>query len=109
VAAPERIRSIPLAHAVLPDAPRPIVPASAPAQPPHVTLVVSRFDITTVEHGTCALCWSGPGQLAGSVHRRGSAATDDDARGICSRCLVTLEMLAVQFEPQLRLQIETPA
>jgi hypothetical protein len=108
-AAPERIRSLPLPPAVLPDAPRPIVPASVPAQPPHITLVVSRFDVATAARGTCALCWSGPEQLAGAVHRRGSTATDDAAKGICSRCLVTLEMLAVQFEPHLRLQIETPA
>jgi hypothetical protein len=108
-AVPERIRSIPLAPAVLPEAPRPILPASAAAQPPHVTLVVSRFDVTAAARGTCALCWSGPEQLAGSVHRRGSVFTEDDAKGICNRCLVTLEMLAVQFEPELRLQIETPA
>jgi hypothetical protein len=109
-AALEPIRSIPLSPpVVVPDAPRPIVPASAPAQPPHVTLVVSRFDGATAPRGTCALCWSGPEQLAGSVHRRGSAATNDDSKGICNRCLVTLEMLAVQFVPQLRLQIETPA
>ena len=108
-AAPERIRPIPLPPAVLRDAPKPIVPASAPAQPPHVTLVVLRFDVTTAPRGTCALCWSGPEQLAGSVHRRGKTATDDDAKGICNRCLVALEMLAVQFEPHVRLQIETPA
>jgi hypothetical protein len=99
-AAPEHIRSIPLAS----DAPRSILPASAPAQPPHVTLIVSRLD-GAPQHGTCALCWSGPGELVGSVHRRG---THDLNKGVCSRCLVTLEMLAVQFEPELRLQIETP-
>jgi len=32
-----------------------------------------------------------------------------DGRAICSRCLVTLEMLAAQFDSQLRLLIETPA
>jgi hypothetical protein len=83
------------------------VPASAPAQPLDVTLVVSRF-ASAPEHGTCALCWSGPGPLVGSIRRRG-AVNDDDLKDVCSRCLVTLEMLAVQFEPDLRLQIETPA
>lgn len=61
------------------------------------------------EYGTCTLCWHGPTFLAGSIHLHGTSACDAAARGICSRCLVTLEMLAVQFDHHLRLQIETSA
>jgi hypothetical protein len=73
-----------------------------------VTLVVSRFAMGA-ERGTCALCWTGPGPLAGSVRRQAATDAEAEPKGICGRCLVTLEMLAVQFEPQLRLCVETPA
>lgn len=79
--------------------------ATAPDQPDDSTVVVERF-ATPAEHGTCALCWSGPLQMAGTVHRLGAAA---EHRPICSRCMVTLEMLAVQFDSTLRLHIETSA
>jgi hypothetical protein len=80
-------------------------PVPAPAEPLEPMLIVSR-DESTTRHGVCALCWSGPGPLAGSVCPRHAP---DQSKAICSRCLVTLEMLAVQFDPQLRLHIETPA
>ena len=80
----------------------------APAFPFGVTIIVERIGPDSAEHGTCALCWIGPEPLAGSV-RRDTAATTAEARAICSRCLVTLEMLAVQFDSQLRLHIEIPA
>jgi hypothetical protein len=79
-----------------------------PARPYVSTIIVERTTSAAAELGTCALCWSGPGPLAGTV-RRDTAATTADARAICSRCLVTLEMLAVQFDSQLRLHIEIPA
>jgi hypothetical protein len=71
------------------------------------TIVVERTGPDSADHGTCALCWTGPGPLAGSVRR--DTANPVEFRAICSRCLVTLEMLAVQFGFQLRLQVETPA
>jgi len=82
----------------------------AAARPIGAAVVVTRFADRT-EHGTCALCWTGPAPLAGSVRRRDIAfpTSDVDARNICSRCLVTLEMLAVQFDTELQLHIETPA
>jgi hypothetical protein len=92
-------------HAVLPLRQR-----LAAAPPDTTCLVVSRNPSGSEDYGTCALCWSGPGALAGSV-RRGSAGQpyDNTTTGICSRCLVTLEMLAVQFDAELQLHIETPA
>jgi hypothetical protein len=87
-----------------------VAPAATPARPQEASLLVSRFSSDSELHGTCALCWAGPCQLAGSVRRHPVNSLDDAAeRGICSRCLVTLEMLAVQFEPQLRLRVDTPA
>jgi hypothetical protein len=71
-----------------------------------VGLVVSRIESNTV-HAVCALCWVGPCQLLGEVRERSEPAAA--ARPICSRCLVTLEMLAVQFGHGLRLQVDTPA
>jgi len=79
--------------------------AAAPAQPEDSTIVVERF-LTGAEHGTCALCWSGPESMAGSVHRLSDVA---EHRLICGRCLVTLEMLAAQFDSELQLHIETSA
>jgi hypothetical protein len=84
-----------------------VPPAAAPTPPLQASLVVSRLDRAHVTYGTCSLCWAGPGELAGSVQRH--APTDGTEQAICSRCLVTLEMLAVQFEPNLRLRIDTPA
>jgi hypothetical protein len=46
--------------------------------------------------------------MAGSVRQRG-AVGPGALKLICSRCLVTLEMLAVQFMPQLRLTVVTAA
>jgi hypothetical protein len=75
-----------------------LVPAAAaPTRTEDLTLVVTRTEIGAVS-GTCALCWSGPGPLAGSVRQRG--VVTDSTRRICSRCLVTLEMLALQFAPR---------
>src|SRR6266496_1799084 len=71
------------------------------------TIIVERARRNSAGHGTCALCWTGPGLLAGIVRRDTASAAE--ARAICSRCLVTLEMGAAQFDSQLRLQIETPA
>ena len=71
------------------------------------TVIVERTSRNSAEHGTCALCWTGPGPLAGIVRR--DTANAAEARAICSRCLVTLEMLAAQFDSPVRLQIETPA
>jgi hypothetical protein len=39
---------------------------------------------------------------------RERSAPDSRPKPICRRCLVTLEMLAVQFGADLRLQLETP-
>jgi hypothetical protein len=85
---------------------RPIPLIAAPARPVEVELVVTRHSAPA--HGTCALCWTGPGPLAGNVAPR-DASQIDAALAICSRCLVTLEMLAVQFVPHLHLCIEPPA
>ncbi len=79
----------------------------APAFPFLSTIIVERTGPDSADHGTCALCWIGPGPIAGSVRR--NTANPVEARAICNRCLVTLEMLAVQFGFQLRLQVETPA
>jgi hypothetical protein len=84
-----------------------VPPAATPTRPEDVALVVTRFE-AGAQRGTCALCWTGPSAMAGSVRQRG-ALGPDAARPICSRCLVTLEMLAVQFVPHVRLCIETPA
>jgi hypothetical protein len=78
-----------------------------PAGPFSSTIMVERTRHNSAEHGTCALCWTGTGPLAGSVGL--DTAKPAEARAICSRCLVTLEMLAAQFGCQVRLQIETPA
>jgi hypothetical protein len=59
------------------------------------------------EHGTCALCWTGSGPLPGIVCR--DTGNSADAIAICSECLVTLEMLTVQFGSRLRLHIEASA
>jgi len=82
-------------------------PSADPAGPVGSTILVERTSRNSAEHGTCALCWTGPGPLAGIVRR--DTANPVEARAICSRCLVTLEMLAAQFGSQLRLQVETPA
>jgi hypothetical protein len=85
--------------------------ALAAARPFGAAVIVARYTDDHIEHGTCALCWTGPAPMAGSVRRRDRvfAAGDAAARNICSRCLVTLEMLAVQFDTELQLHIETPA
>jgi hypothetical protein len=81
-------------------------PAPLRRRPLEPTLIICRDEPSRASaRGVCALCWSGPGPLAGSVRQH----NEDTLRAICSRCLVTLEMLAVQFDPQLRLRIETPA
>jgi hypothetical protein len=82
-----------------------IPPAAATDGPHHVSLVVER--IAAPEVGTCALCWSGPGPLAGRV--RQLHARPREVRQLCSRCLVALEMLAAQFGPHVRLAIEAAA
>jgi len=82
-------------------------PCAEPACQFGSTIIVERTSGNSAEHGTCALCWAGPGPLAGIVRR--DTANAAEARAICSRCLVTLEMLAAQFDSQLRLQIQTPA
>jgi len=85
--------------------PRSAPAAAAPVGPQDVSLVVERTP--RAEFGTCALCWSGPQPLAGRV--RQVPTRSDAVRQVCSRCMVTLEMLAVQFVPHLRLAIETSA
>jgi hypothetical protein len=85
-----------------------VPPAAAPVRPMHVDLLVTRFTAGAEREGTCALCWTGPGLMAGSVHHCSGTTPTDIDRPICSRCLVSLEMLAVQFAPNLRLSIETP-
>lgn len=85
--------------------------ATAPTRPGEASLVVSRLDAAHAAHGTCALCWTGPGPLAGVLRRRvpaNQANAQASEQAICSRCLVTLEMLAVQFEADMHLRIETP-
>ena len=83
------------------------IPSAEPARPFGRTIIVERTSRNSAEHGICALCWTGPGPLAGIVRRQPVIAAE--ARAICSRCLVTLEMLAVQFDCQLQLHIETAA
>lgn len=86
-------------------------PATAPTRPRQASLVVSRLERAHSRYGTCALCWAGPCPLDGSLRREESAnpGAETHEQSICSRCLVTLEMLAVQFEPNLRLRVDTPA
>jgi hypothetical protein len=84
-----------------------VPPAASPTPPLEPSLVVSRVDRAHVVYGTCSLCWTGPCELAGNVQRH--LLADATEQAICSRCLVTLEMLAVQFEPNLRLRVDTPA
>src|SRR5262249_40578456 len=84
-----------------------VAPRAEPACQFGSTTIVERTSRNSAEHGTCALGWTGPGPLAGIVRR--DTANPAEARAICSRCLVALEMLAAQFGSQLRLQIETPA
>ena len=67
-----------------------------------VGVVVSRLEVHPV-HAVCALCWVGPCAVSGVVRER--SAFDSPPRFICSRCLVTLEMLAAQFGSDLRLQV----
>jgi hypothetical protein len=69
-------------------------------------LVVSRLD-SELGRDTCSLCWVGPSPLAGTVRKLWEP--DASARLICSRCLVTLEMLAVQFGPDVCLQMAAAA
>jgi hypothetical protein len=76
-------------------------------RPSGSTIIVERTSRTSAQHGTCVLCWTGPGPVAGIVRR--DTANAAEARAICSRCLVTFEMLAVQFDCQLQLRIETSA
>jgi hypothetical protein len=108
---PQAARSnVPLHPAALHEAPIPqltVVRRAKPARQSGTTIIVQRSSRYSVQHGTCALCWVGPGPLAGIVRRDTASAAEN--RAICSRCLVTLEMLAVQFGFQLRLQVETPA
>jgi len=80
--------------------------SAEPARPFVCTIIVERTSRNSAEYGTCALCWTGPGPLAGIVRRDTTSA---EASAICSRCLVTLEMLAVQFDCQLQLHVETAA
>lgn len=84
--------------------------ALAAARPIGAAVVVARYT-DRIEHDTCALCWTGPAPMAGSVRRCDGVFTADHvhARNICSRCLVTLEMLAVQFDTELQVRVETPA
>lgn len=84
--------------------------ALAAARPIGAAVVVARYT-DRIEHDTCALCWTGPAPMAGSVRRCDGVFTAGDvhARNICSRCLVTLEMLAVQFDTELQVRVETPA
>jgi hypothetical protein len=84
-----------------------ISPGAAQGRPRHVELVVTRFTPGAERHGTCALCWTGPGLMAGSLHQRRATREAEEQRPICSRCLVSLEMLAVQFVSHLQLSIET--
>jgi hypothetical protein len=70
-----------------------------------VGVAVARLESSPVQ-AACALCWLGPGDVAGLVRER--SAPDSRPKPICRRCLVTLEMLAVQFGADLRLQLETP-
>lgn len=79
-----------------------VAPVASPAP---VAVTVSRLAPQPV-HAACALCWVGPRALAGVVHERSDS--DSPPRFICDRCLVTLEMLAAQFGPDLHLQVETP-
>ncbi len=78
-----------------------------PARQRRSTIIVERASCNFAEHGTCALCWTGPGPLAGSMRRDTANAAEVSA--ICSRCLVTLELLAARFDSQVQLRIETPA
>ena len=80
--------------------------ALSPVAPLPAAIVVTRLE-TKVASKECALCWSGPVSAAAVVRER--AAVFESARPICSRCLVTLEMLAVQFGADLRLSVETSA
>jgi len=88
--------------------------AIAPAPPLGAAVIVARYT-DQIEHATCALCWTGPAPMAGSVRRRHAvfsahnSGRDADARAICNHCLVALEMLAVQFDAELQLHVETPA
>jgi hypothetical protein len=84
-----------------------VAPCAELERPSGSAIIVERTSRTSAEHGTCALCWTGPEPLAGTVRR--AIANAAEARAICSRCLVTLEMLAVQFDSQLQLRIETSA
>lgn len=67
------------------------------------SIVVSRLT-QPVAYRTCALCWVGPCQLVGAVHRRAEPVST--AKPICSRCLVTFEMVAVQFGHHLRMRLD---
>jgi hypothetical protein len=71
------------------------------------TVIVERARRSSTERGTCALCWIGPGPMAGSVRR--DTANPAEASAICSRCLVTLEMLAARFDFPVRVEIQTSA
>jgi hypothetical protein len=88
----------------LPRAAAPPPPASSTRSLPS-GVVVSRLEADALR-ATCALCWVGPCDIAGLVSER--AAADSLSRPICSRCLVTLEMLALHFGSDLRVQLETP-
>lgn len=80
--------------------------ALSPVSPLPTAIVVTRLE--SEAHVTeCSLCWSGPGHAAASVHER--STMPEAGRLICSRCLVTLEMLAVQYGAELRLAVETSA
>lgn len=77
--------------------------ALSPISPLPTSIMVSRLEAEapTVE---CALCWGGPIRAAAIVRER--SAEPNSGRLICSRCLVTLEMLAAQFGAELRLTVE---
>jgi hypothetical protein len=79
-------------------------PLSHAVSPLPVGVAVSRLEQYPVQ-APCALCWVGPADVAGLVLER--SAPDARPKPICSRCLVTLEMLAAQFGSDVRLQVET--
>ena len=56
-----------------------IAPHAEPARPFENTIVVERTSRNSAEHRTCALCWTGPGPLAGIVRRDTANATEASA------------------------------
>lgn len=76
----------------------------SPVFPLPTSVVVSRLE-AEAPTAECALCWGGPGRVVAVVRERSSAP--ESGRLLCSRCLITLEMLAAQFGVELRIAIET--